>query len=191
MRRLVFLSLLLALPVLAGDVRALCEAEPAIAKAQYADADVDHMKGLRASFYVASPPEKTLNVLWDVRKFPEVFQGIDEMNVRSFTEREIVVEFKVDAVLADVRYTLKRSLDPAKRTITWRDVAGDLEAIRGSWKVEPTDDPGVSRVTYASFVSVGKFVPDALVRDLAVGKVEDMVTRVRGVCARAASHVTP
>jgi ribosome-associated toxin RatA of RatAB toxin-antitoxin module len=189
-RPLALVSLIGLLAVAAGakDLGGLTKTKPDIVRAEYTEEDdVGNIKGLKATFYVAAPPDRTLEVLWDVRKFPELFQDIDEMKVRSFEDKRIVVDFKVDAVFKDVRYTLDRRLDRKKRLVRWRDVGGDMDAIRGSWQVAPTSDPNVSRVTYTSFVSVGRFVPDALVRDVAIGKVEAMADRIRGAVRRAAA----
>ena len=68
--------------------------------------------------------------------------------------------------------------------ILGRDFSGDLRRVRGAWRVEPSDDgSSSSRVTYSAYVDVGRFVPTALVRDVAMRKMNEMVTRVRAVAA--------
>jgi len=89
-------------------------------------------------------------------------------------------------VLKEVRYTLRRTLDRSSRSITWREIGGDLRRVRGSWRVESGPEPGQSRVTYAAFVDVGRFVPTALVRDLAMRKVSEMAERIRRVATELA-----
>jgi hypothetical protein len=103
---------------------------------------IDGVKGLRASFLVATPPEKVLATLWDVKRFPEIFPDIKEMKVLAQDEREARVLFIVDAVLAKVSYTLERKLHPEARAIRWREVDGDLQTVRGAWKVATGPTPG-------------------------------------------------
>lgn len=151
---------------------------------------VEGIKGLRATFYVAAPPDRVLDVLWDVRRFPEMFPDIKDMKVLAGRDAQLDVRFRVDAVLAEVTYTLRRTVDRERRLIRWREIAGDLERVRGSWRVEATDDPGTSRVTYASFVSVSAFVPESVYRDIAIGKVEELTERVRAAVRAPAAART-
>lgn len=145
----------------------------------------DDTKGLRAVFLVAAPPDVVLATLWDVRRFREIFPDIEKLEVLAERQGSIDARFTVDAVLAKVRYTLRRDIDRAARSVQWRSIDGDLKAIRGSWHVEATADPLVSRVTYTSFVDVGYAVPSGLVRDTALQKVDQMAVRVRSACRTA------
>lgn len=145
-----------------------------------AEQGIEGLKGLSASFLVAAPPERVLEALWDVKRFPELFPDIKAMTVLGRKEREVRVRFTVDAVLAKVSYTLDRTLDPKAGAIRWREVeGGDLKCVRGAWKVAPGPEPGTSRVVYESFVDVGRFVPEGLYRELAIGKVNELAERVR------------
>ena len=53
--------------------------------------------------------------------------------------------------------------------------------------------PNTTKVTYRSFVDVATVVPTATVRDIAIGKVKDMIGRVRKACdgTAAKSGTTP
>jgi ribosome-associated toxin RatA of RatAB toxin-antitoxin module len=143
------------------------------------------VKGLSAVFVVDAPPDRIIEVLWDVAAFPKIFPDIKKMDVLARSPSQIDVRFTVDATLAEPTYTLRRTLDAAQRRITWINIAGDVRHIHGSWSVRPLDDGARSEVTYTSFVDVGRIVPTALVRDLAIGKVEAMAKRVRAACAPA------
>ncbi len=147
---------------------------------------VEHdVKGLSAVFVVDAPPERILAMLWDVGAFPKIFPDIKKMDVLAKAPTQIDVKFTVDATLAEPTYTLRRTLDAAGGRITWVSIAGDVRHIHGSWSVRPLDGGARSEVTYTSFVDVGRIVPTALVRDLAIGKVEAMAKRVRAACAAA------
>jgi ribosome-associated toxin RatA of RatAB toxin-antitoxin module len=152
--------------------------------------DGEGTKGLEASFLVEVPPDALLRVLWAPTHFRKLFPDIEEARVIRDDGQSVEVEYRVDAVVRKVRYVLQRTLDPAARTIIWREVAGDLRRVRGGWRVEPSEREGESRVTYRAFVDVGRFVPTALVRDAAKRKLGEMIERVRQVAAaiHAATH---
>ena len=146
------------------------------------------IKGLRARFVVAAPVDTTLKLLWDIRRFPDIFTGIENMKVLSSTDTTIEVYFEVDAVIRNAEYRLERKLDRKARTIRWREIGeGDVKYARGSWTVEPGAD-GYSMVTYASFVDVGYAVPTGLVRAMAIRKVDELASRIRGALSPQATR---
>jgi ribosome-associated toxin RatA of RatAB toxin-antitoxin module len=140
------------------------------------------VKGLRASFFVAAPPEHVFATLWDVKRFKDVFPDIHSLEVVRDGGEQLDVKFFVNAVLSDVTYTLRRTRDAKARTISWQSIAGDVRSIHGSWTVRTTADPNISEVVYTSFVDVIAIVPTALVRDTAIKKTNEMAVRVRGAC---------
>lgn len=145
----------------------------------------DDTKGLRATFLVRAPPDVVLATLWDVKQFRKIFPDIQQLEVLAERPASLDVRFTVDAVLAKVRYTLRRDLDRDARSVRWQSIDGDLKSVTGSWQVSATEDPGVARVTYTSFVDVGYAVPTGLVRDTALQKVDQMAVRVRDACRSA------
>lgn len=148
---------------------------------------VSGIKGLRARFVVAAPVDATLKLLWDIRRFPDLFTGIENMKVLSSTDTTIEVYFEVDAVIRNAEYRLERKLDRKARTIRWREIGeGDVKYARGSWTVEPGAE-GYSMVTYASFVDVGYAVPTGLVRAMAIRKVDELASRIRGALSPQAT----
>jgi ribosome-associated toxin RatA of RatAB toxin-antitoxin module len=157
----------------------------------------DGVKGLRAVFDVVGAgvdADACIETLWDVRRFRTIFPDVKSLEVQSPapdkvpTATQLDVKFTVDAVLQTTTYTLRRTFDRAARKIEWHRIAGDVPTIRGSWSVMPVSSkdpsaPAVVRVTYTSFVDVGYFVPTGMVRDIAMGKVNEMAGRVRAACA--------
>lgn len=188
---LVVVVLALLLPLLGGaslppSLSARVTAVPVVERAEsrLATEGKQGVKGLRATFYVAAPRERVLATLWDVDRFLEIFPDIKKLDVLEKRQDSVDVKFTVDAVLATVSYTLRRDLDRERGSIRWREIGGDLTAARGSWTVTTTAHPDVSRVVYTSFVDVGRFVPESMVRDLAMDKVSEMAGRVRAACAK-------
>jgi carbon monoxide dehydrogenase subunit G len=139
-------------------------------------------KGLEAEFDVDVPPDALLEVLWAPANFARLFPDIKEARVVAGERDTLDIAYRVDAVVKELRYVLRRTRDRGARTIAWREIGGDLKRVRGGWRIEPAGRDG-SRVTYRAFVDVGWFVPVALVRDGAKRKLGEMVERVRRVAA--------
>jgi hypothetical protein len=53
--------------------------------------------------------------------------------------------------------------------------------VRGGWQLQDGATPSTTRATYRAFVDPGRFIPTALVREVAKRKLGEMVTRVRTV----------
>ena len=139
-------------------------------------------RGLEAVFHVAVPADDLLAILWNVDHFGRLFPDVKEITVerRHPGEPEVLdLAYRVDAVVKEVCYVLRRELDPEGRAITWKELSGDLKRVRGGWWVETTDAPGVSRLVYRAFVDIGRFVPTRLVAKSAKRKAGEMVARIR------------
>jgi hypothetical protein len=143
--------------------------------------DREGTKGLEAVFEVDVPPDELLCLLWAPIHFRRLFPDIEDVRVIKDGGETLEVAYRIDAVVRKVGYVLLRTRDQAARTITWREIGGDLRRVRGSWRIEPSAGPGTSEVTYQAFVDVGRFVPTALVRDAGKRKLGEMVERVRKV----------
>jgi hypothetical protein len=157
----------------------------------------DGVKGLRAVFDVPVSSEADvdacLETLWDVRRFRSIFPDVKSLEVLAPAPDKVPmatqldVKFTVDAVFQTTTYTLRRTIDRTAKKIEWVRIAGDVPTIRGSWAVTSVSSKDhsaapVVRVTYTSFVDVGYFVPTGMVRDVAMGKVNEMAKRVRSAC---------
>ena len=143
-------------------------------------------KGLEAVFDVAVPPAALLEVLWSPANFGRLFPDIKEARVVREEGATLDVLYRVDAVVREVSYVLRRTLDREARTIAWREIGGDLRRVRGGWRTDPSHPSETSRVTYTAFVDVGRFVPTNLARDAAKRKLGEMVERVRRVAVELA-----
>jgi carbon monoxide dehydrogenase subunit G len=147
--------------------------------------DEEGTKGLETVFEVDVPPGRLLGVLWDPASFSRLFPDVKSAERLRGDDTTMVLAFRVDAVVREVRYVLERTIDHDAGTITWREIGGDLRRVRGGWRVEPL--PGDrSRVTYRAFLDVGWFVPVALVRESARRKLGEMVERVRRIAGELA-----
>jgi len=152
-------------------------------------------RGIEVCFGADVPPDEALFALWDLDNFPRLFPDVREAREVSRGEDTMDVAFRVDAVLKEIRYTLRRELLRAEREIRWHNLTGDLRKVSGAWKIEPGASPSCCRLTYRTFVDVGFFVPTVMIQKLARQKVGEMVTRVRRVlgelCARGLTPSKP
>ena len=149
---------------------------------------VDGVLGVRSTFVVKASVERALELLWDIDAFPRIFPDIKRMRVLRRTANTMDVEFVVDAVLTEARYVLRRRRDPSARKIAWHELpGGDLLIARGAWTATPAGPPGLTRLRYESYVDVARFVPMAVVRQVALGKLEALTDRVRRALAAGAT----
>jgi ribosome-associated toxin RatA of RatAB toxin-antitoxin module len=167
-----------------GALLALGVASPAVAQRKPAIQEVeasDGVKGLKASFQVDQPRDVVFALLDDLDAFPRIFPNVVQVKVLKQEGDTREVYFKVDAVLSEAEYVLRRSSrrGPKRDSITWDLVRGDPTVVRGSWTLIDGDKPGTTKLLYQSYVDVAAVVPTSMVRDIAIGKVEDMADRIR------------
>jgi hypothetical protein len=141
--------------------------------------DSKGLPGLRALFTVAASRERIWAVLLDYGHFPEIFAGIDKIQVLADDKYGALLEFWVDAVLKKYHYVLYRHYEKPGWRITWRRLSGDLERIEGSWDIRETPQEGVHLLVYESYVKVGGVMSTALVRWGAMQKAREMGQRLR------------
>jgi ribosome-associated toxin RatA of RatAB toxin-antitoxin module len=135
--------------------------------------------GLKALFTVSASNERIWAVLLDYDNFPKIFKGIMDMRVIWEKPSGALIEFKIDAVLKNYKYTLYRHYEKKNIRITWRRVSGDMKRIEGSWQILDTPHHGIKLLIYESFVKVGGIIPTRLVRWGAKGKAREMGVRLR------------
>lgn len=166
-----------ALCVLGTASVAQAQRKPAIQEVEASDG----VKGLKASFQVDQPRDVVFALLDDLDAFPRIFPNVMQVKVLKEDGPTREVYFKVDAVLSEAEYVLRRTSRRGEKrdSITWDLVRGDPTVVRGSWTLIDGDQPGTTKLLYQSFVDVAAVVPTSVVRDIAVGKVEDMADRIR------------
>ena len=153
--------------------------------------DAEDAPGVRAVFDVDTDADVVLELLWDVARFKTVFPDIQELAVMKRPDDSTVeVRFVVDAVIAKPNYTLRRKIDRVARRISWVSIAGDLKKIVGHWHITPLIvADGVRprcRVSYQTVVDVGVPGASSIYRSVVMGKVEQVIERVRQASALAA-----
>ncbi len=145
--------------------------------------DEQKTRGVEVTFHVAVAAEPLLQILWNIDNFQRLFPDIKDYGLEDRDPAEpprwLDVRYRVDAVVTQVGYVIRRTLEPDGLSFTWREISGDLKRVRGGWYMAETDVPGLTRVTYRAFVDIGRFVPTRLVAKGARRKAGEMVDRVR------------
>ena len=159
----------------AYDWQALGEGQVVIESVE----DEQGVPGVRALFTVKASRDDIWATLIDYENFTQVFTGIDRMKVLDADAHGAKVEFWVDAVLMDLHYVLYRAYEMPGHRLTWKQVAGDLADIHGSWQILDTPDPESRLLIYESYVDIGFAVVTWLVREGAEDKTEEMGYRLR------------
>ena len=139
----------------------------------------DGIHGLLAAIAISAPREKIWFALLDYENFPKIFDGVNKINVISQDKKGALVEFWVDAVLAELHYTLFRSYDKPAYELSWNRIKGDLKIIEGSWSILDSPDSEIKILVYRSFVKVGRAIPTRLVRWGATRKAKAMCKRLQ------------
>ena len=135
--------------------------------------------GVRATFLVKASREDIWTTLLDYNNFPNLFEGIDRMQVLEEDQHGARIEFWVDAVLTDLHYILYRNyVEPGYR-LTWRRVSGDLKQIQGSWDILDTDNAERKILVYESYVDIGFSIVTWIIRQGAKDRAEKMGHRLR------------
>lgn len=114
-----------------------------------------------------APPERCFDAVAAFDTYPEWMPAFKTVEVleRDSDGRAVLVEFRIDAKLREVRYVLRHHFDVPRR-ISWDYVEGDAKDVDGEWRFEDAGD-GRTRCTYSVSFDVGGFVPASVKRALA------------------------
>jgi ribosome-associated toxin RatA of RatAB toxin-antitoxin module len=98
----------------------------------------------------------------DFEHYPTWFSTVEQTEVIERYPNGLAkqVEFHVDMTLKTVRYVLEYQYDKPTQ-LTWKSVAGDVEAIAGSYQFEKLG-PARSRAICRQAVSLGFWLPGPL-----------------------------
>ena len=138
--------------------------------------------GLRVHFDADRAPEDAIALMWDVEQFTRSFPDVLELEVLESSATHQRVRYVIDAKFKKLSYVLNRNLrsNETNHEISWSMVKGDLRSVDGAWRITSRDD-GRSDIEYESFVDASVFIPSAVIRQGALQKVDEMVTRVRAL----------
>jgi hypothetical protein len=144
----------------------------------------DGLPGLRAMFVVPASRERIWAVLLDYEHFPDIYAGIDKIQVLAHDASGATIAFWIDAMVKKYHYVVYRHYEKPGWRLTWRRLSGDLQRLEGSWEIRDTPERGVYLLAYESYVQVGGIIPTSLVRRSAMQKAREMGHRLRQWIAR-------
>ena len=112
-------------------------------------------------------PRRCFDAVSAFETYPDWMPAFRSVRVleRDDEGRGVVVEFRIDAKLREVRYVLRHRFDVPER-ISWDYVEGDAKSVDGEWRFEDAG-AGRTRCTYSVSFDVGGFVPGSVKRALA------------------------
>lgn len=138
-----------------------------LARLYFTAAPADNRRAMAAheqefSTEVQASPSRCFATITDFEHYPARFSTVEQTVVLQRYPNGLAkqVEFHMDMKLKIVRYVLEYHYDKPKR-LTWRSVAGDVEAIEGSYRFEKLA-PGLTRATCRQVVSLGFWLPGPL-----------------------------
>ena len=129
-------------------------------------------------------PSRCFEAVAAFETYPEWMTTFKSVRVLERDEqgRGVVVEFRIDAKLREVRYVLRHHFAVPER-ISWDYLEGDAKSIDGEWRFEDAG-AGRTRCFYSVSFDVGGFVPGSVKRALAEQAVRSslqaLATRVGG-----------
>ena len=116
---------------------------------------------------VDAEPRRCFDAIAAFETYPEWMPAFTSVSVleRDAEGRGVVVEFRIDAKLREVRYVLRHHFDVPNR-ISWDYLEGDARSIDGEWRFEDAG-AGRTRCSYSVSFDVGGFVPGSVKRAMA------------------------
>lgn len=131
---------------------------------------------VRARFWVPAPPERVLELIKDVPRYPEVLPPISRA---AFLEPDVVhltISLPWPMSARDSVSRVSESVDGAVTVLQWTPTAGPppepgvvrLEQSHGSWRIEPAE--GGTQVTYESYNTAPANVPEPILK--AIHRIE-------------------
>jgi ribosome-associated toxin RatA of RatAB toxin-antitoxin module len=128
-------------------------------------------------------PRRCFDAVAAFDTYPAWMPAFTAVNVLERDEdgRGVVVEFRIDAKLREVRYVLRHHFDVPDR-ISWDYLEGDARSIDGEWRFEEAG-AGRTRCTYSVSFDVGGFVPGSVKRAMAEQAVR---SSLKALAARVA-----
>lgn len=130
---------------------------------------------VEALFFVAAPPARTIDVLWDHEKFPQFMPNAKTSRVLEGKGNDVVVE-QVGGQ-GPINVTLVTRRHRAGNHIDWKLVRGDVRQNDGSWDAAAT--PGGTLLTYKVHVVPKGPVPNRVTAFLQKQALPAMCKAVR------------
>lgn len=138
---------------------------------------------------IAAPLDLCFDVLVDFRRYPDWFSMIQKSRITESDDAAgtWTVEYELHAIVKTIRYTLSyQSRRPTE--LTWKMTAGDLAAIKGSYKLIELE-PGLTEATCTQALDIGFWVPGPLRRIFEQSALVDSVREFKKAAEERADEL--
>ncbi len=131
------------------------------------------MPGATKTIVINAPIEKVYATITDYDKYPQFLTEAKSVKATRKTPDSVEVEWKID-VIKTITYTLLMKEEKPNK-ISWTFVKGEvMKDNRGSWLLEK-DGEERTRATYTADLTLGGFVPGAIVKALVEKQLPTML----------------
>ncbi len=144
-------------------------------------------KGVR-EFELAVPPEVLLDVVWDVRAYPDYVRGVARVEVLEEHPDRALARFT--ASMAGLEFDYVLSMERDAREVRWQRVSGSFKDAGGRMT-----HLGGDRFRYENWLDPGFHVPDFAVRLVLERNLPRLIRefqdRARAAAARTGRRASP
>jgi ribosome-associated toxin RatA of RatAB toxin-antitoxin module len=111
------------------------------------------------AFLLEKPPDYVYRMFTDVGLITELYPDCRDARARRRDEYGALIDYRVNILLKDYRYSLEMSFDPAQRLIEWVEAGGDFPYVRGYWRILDSGRPGTSLMLGETYLDAGFPLP--------------------------------
>jgi ribosome-associated toxin RatA of RatAB toxin-antitoxin module len=143
---------------------------------------------MRTVFLRLYAPDKSASdvyeTLADFGRYPELCDAVRSVAVTGVSENRTVSQWEVSFRAGLLRWTEEDTFDPSARSITFRQLDGDIALFDGSWQC--VDAAPGSQIVFAARLDMGiPSLADALEPIAARTLTDNIVSIVRGLIGHA------
>jgi ribosome-associated toxin RatA of RatAB toxin-antitoxin module len=143
------------------------------------------MRSVRLRLHVPHKPASDVYAtLADFERYPELSDSVRSVAVTEVSENVTVSNWEVTFRAGLLRWTEEDTFDPDARSITFRQLEGDIAVFDGSWQC--LDAAPGSEIVFSARLDMGiPSLADALEPIAARTLIDNSVSIVRGLVGRA------
>lgn len=129
-------------------------------------------------------PADTYTRICDFARYPDLCTAVRSVTVSEASERQSVSQWEVDFRGGLLRWTEQDTFDAAARTITFRQLEGDVAGFDGTWCC--TEAGSATRIRFTARLDLGiPSLADALEPIAARALIDNTTSIVRGLFGSA------
>jgi ribosome-associated toxin RatA of RatAB toxin-antitoxin module len=137
------------------------------------------MQSQSHSEVIGAPIQSCFDAIIDFERYPEWFSGITAAEILEADEsaNKWTVRYELNMVIKTITYTLAYEADPPT-LIRWRLVAGDLNAVEGTYALESLE-ADVTEASCTQSIDIGFWIPGPIKRTFEKSALIDSVRELK------------